>query len=272
MDKLPENQLKFHALNIRKKIIKAVYHAQTGHEGPALSLVEILVVLYWHHLKFNPQDPHDPLRDRFILSKGHACPVLYALFAELGLIPEEELMTLRQLGSRLQGHPNAAMMPWVDVSTGSLGQGLSISIGLAMGLDPTINVYCVLGDGELQEGQNWEAAMSAPKFSVSNLITIIDRNGYQSDGHTEEIIPLGDLEAKWRAFGWNVISINGHDFTQIEEALVAAKAYQKAPTVIIAYTTKGKGISYMENSAKWHHHPMNQEDYDLAMKELDHVQ
>lgn len=269
MDKLSVSQLKQHAKNIRCNIIKAVYHAQTGHEGPALSLVEILTALYFNQLRFNRQKPKDPKNDRFVLSKGHSCPVLYALFVELGLIPQEELLTLRQLGSRLQGHPNAETMPWVDVSTGSLGQGLSIAIGLAMGLGPEVRIYCVLGDGELQEGQNWEAAMSAVKFSTSNLITIIDRNGYQGDGHTEEIMPLGDLKAKWTAFGWHVLFIDGHDFVQIDQALEQAKLSKSKPTVIIANTIKGKGISYMENSIKWHHHPMNQEDYTIAMKELE---
>lgn len=265
------NELRIIANNIRKKIIHSIYHAQTGHEGPSLSMVEILTLLYSKYLNINPLDPFDPNRDFLILSKGHGSPGLYAALAEFGLIPEEELLTLRRLGSRLQGHPNAEALPWVNFSTGSLGQGLSVGIGLALGfhLQNKINkVFCILGDGELQEGQNWEAAMSASALGISNLIAIIDRNKIQSDGFTENIMPLGDLESKWRSFGWNTYRIDGHDFIKLDNALTDAINYKEKPSIIIAETIKGKGISFMENSPQWHHFPLDEENYKKSLTEL----
>lgn len=278
-----ENNMKKHEIvllrkrchDVRKKIIQTLYHAQTGHQGPSLSMVEILVVLYYKYLNIDPNNPKSDNKNYFILSKGHGSPGLYCVLSNFGLIPEEELLTLRQLGSRLQGHPNADMLPWVDFSTGSLGQGISVAVGISLGIkksNKNNRVYCILGDGELQEGQNWEAAMFASTLNISNLTCIIDRNKIQSDGPTEEIIALGDIKAKWEAFGWNVVEIDGHDILAIDMAIHKTHLYKDKPSIIVANTTKGKGISFMENTAKWHHHPISDEDFILAIKELDIIE
>ena len=259
-----------HARDIRGLTLRAIHHAQTGHAGPSLSMVEILALLYFRHLRYDPRDPAWEQRDRFVLSKGHGAPGLYATLAHAGVLPVEELATLRQLGTRLQGHPNARDLPGIDVSTGSLGQGLSIALGLALGfrLQARDNwVYCLLGDGELQEGQNWEAAMAAPALGLSRVTAIIDRNGFQSDGPTEMVMSLGDLEAKWRAFGWSTHVVDGHDFVALDRTLLAARE-STLPTAIIAMTVKGKGVSYMEGVTRWHHHPIADDELAVALREL----
>lgn len=259
-----------HAREIRRLILTSIHHAQTGHAGPSLSMVEILALLYFRHLRYDPREPHAEWRDRMILSKGHGAPGLYATLAHAGVLPVDELLSLRRLGTRLQGHPNARDLPGVDASTGSLGQGISIALGLALGfrMDGRPNhVYCILGDGELQEGQNWEAAMAAPALGVANLTAIVDRNGFQSDGPTELIIPLGDLGAKWRAFGWNAHVVDGHDLAALDQALTAARA-SAGPTVVVAETVKGKGVSFMEGVTHWHHHPISDAELATALAEV----
>lgn len=259
------------ASNVRKNIILAIHNAQTGHPGPSLSMVEILILLYFKYLNYTVENPQSINRDYFILSKGHGSPALYAVLSEAGFISQTELITtLRKFGGRLQGHPNANCLPGIDVSTGSLGQGISIATGLALGLKlnkQSNKVYCILGDGELQEGQNWEAAMYAAFKNLNNLIVFVDYNCFQSDGPTEKIMDLGDLAAKWKAFDWNVYSnIDGHDWHSLDTALQDAISTTSKPSVIIAHTIKGKGVSYMEGVSHWHHHPINSEDYKLAME------
>lgn len=266
------NQLKSIASRIRKNLIAAIHNAQTGHPGTSLSMIEILTLLYFKYMKYDINDSCSSERDYFILSKGHGAPALYATLAEAGFIKHEELIgTLRKFEGRLQGHPNAACLPGIDASTGSLGQGISIATGLALGLKlnkRSNKVFCMLGDGELQEGQNWEAAMYAAFKSLNNLIVIVDRNFFQSDGPTSKVMDMGDLAAKWSAFGWQVIAgIDGHDFSELDKALHQTMSASE-PSVIIAHTVKGKGISYMEGITHWHHHPINSEDYQLAMEEL----
>ncbi len=261
------------ARSIRKNLIAAIHNAQTGHPGTSLSMIEILTLLYFKIMRYDCRRPHDPDRDYFILSKGHGSPALYATLMEAGFLQKEELLqNLRKFGGRLQGHPNAACLPGVDVSTGSLGQGISIAIGVALGLKlnkKTNKVYCMLGDGELQEGQVWEAGMAAAFFKLDNLVVVVDRNFLQSDGRTDTIMDLGDISAKWKSFGWTVYSdVKGHDFTSLYKAFRKASHAATKPSVIIAHTVKGKGISFMENTVHWHHHPINKEEFELAMNEL----
>ena len=257
----------------RRNIIKMVYNAQSGHIGGSLSAVEIMTVLFHKCMKLAPKwikDKNFETRDRFVLSKGHVSPIYYCNLAQMGYFPKEELMTFRKLGSRLQGHP-ATFCPGVDAATGSLGQGLSIACGMAMGLkldNNPANVFVLLGDGELQEGSVWEAFMNAPLRKLDNLIAIIDRNRLQIDGCTEDIKALDDLPDKIRAFNWNVIEIDGHDISQIYEAIELAKSASK-PTAIIANTVKGKGVSFMENNAGWHGKAPKKDEYEKAMKELE---
>jgi transketolase len=230
-------------------------------------MAEILSVLYFRHLRHNPLDPRDEDRDRLVLSKGHGAPGLYAALAEAGIMAGEELLTLRRLGSRLQGHPSARDLPGVDASSGSLGQGLSIALGLALGFrgqGRPNRVFCILGDGELQEGQCWEAAMAAAAFGVDNLVAIVDRNGLQSDGATETVMPLGDLAAKWRAFGWSATEVDGHSVAQLDAALVAA-GEQALPAVVIARTVKGKGVELLEGRLDWSPQSMTEEQYRQAL-------
>lgn len=256
----------------RRNIIKMVYNAQSGHIGGSLSSTEIMTVLFHKCMKLAPkwtEDKDYEKRDRFVLSKGHVSPIYYSNLAQMGYFPEKELMTFRKLGSRLQGHP-CMCCPGVEVATGSLGQGLAIACGIAMGLKLDKNpakVFVLMGDGELQEGNVWEAFMDAPARHLDNLIAIIDRNRLQIDGCTEDIKPLDNLAEKIRAFNWNVIEIDGHDIRQIYDAIELAKA-SKHPAVIIANTIKGKGVSFMENNAGWHGKAPKTEDYERAMKEL----
>ncbi len=257
----------------RKNILRMVYNAQSGHIGGALSATEIMTVLYHKCMKTVPKwnkDKNFAMRDRFVLSKGHASSILYCELAQLGYFPKEELMTFRLFGSRLQGHP-VPFCPGVEVATGSLGQGLSIACGIAMGLKLDKNpahVFVLLGDGELQEGNVWEAFMQAPQRKLDNLIAIIDRNRLQIDGCTENIKSLDPLADKIKAFNWDVLEIDGHDLNAIYDAIEKAKNNDK-PIVIIANTIKGKGVSFMENNAGWHGKAPNKEDFEKAIAELE---
>jgi transketolase len=265
-----ESLLAARARAVRELTLTAIHHVQTGHPGSSLSMVELLTYLYFVYLRVRPEEPDWPGRDHLILSKGHGAPGYYATLALRGYFPAGELLTLRQRGSRLQGHPNARALPAVDASTGSLGQGLSLGAGLALGWKHQRRdnrVVCVLGDGELQEGQVWEAAMAASAFHLDNLIAVVDRNGLQNDGPTEEIMPLNDLEAKWRAFGFQAIAVDGHDFAQIDAAFARAGTTGQ-PTAIVAGTVKGRGVSYMEGVTHWHHHPISDEELTKALAEV----
>lgn len=256
----------------RRNILEMVYTAQSGHIGGSLSSVEIMTVLFHKCMKLAPKwtkDKNFDTRDRFVLSKGHVSPIYYSNLAQLGYFPKEELLTFRKFGSRLQGHP-AVFCPGVDATTGSLGQGLSIACGMASGLKLDSNpalVFVLMGDGELQEGSVWEGFMHAACHKLDNLVAIIDRNNLQIDGCTENIKALGDLSAKIKSFGWNVIEIDGHDLNQIYDAIELAKA-APLPTAIIAHTIKGKGVSFMENNAGWHGKAPKKEEFEVAMKEL----
>ncbi|MDD5039160.1 MAG: transketolase, partial [Dehalococcoidales bacterium] len=246
--------------------------AGSGHPGGSLSAVEILTSLYFGLLRHNPKDPQWPDRDRFILSKGHAAPLFYATLAECGYIPMEELSTLRQLDSRLQGHTDRTLTPGVEMSAGALGQGLSFGIGttLAGRLDSRqYRVYVLMGDGECDEGQVWEAAMSAAHFKLDNLVAIVDRNAIQLDGWTRDIMNLEPFPDKWRAFGWHVIEVDGHNLTQLVDAFNQAKLIKGQPTVIIAHTIKGKGVSFMENNPEFHGKAPNADEVKKALKELE---
>ncbi|MDR1422931.1 MAG: transketolase [Coriobacteriales bacterium] len=270
-----EEQLKTIATRIRCDIIRMITAAGSGHPGGSLSAADILAVLYFGGvLIHDPANPSWDRRDRFILSKGHAAPVLYATLAEAGYFPIEELATLRQFESRLQGHPDMRKLPGVEVSTGSLGQGLSIAAGLAYGLstsDSDSQVYVLLGDGELQEGQVWEAAMFAAHRGLGTLTAIIDNNGLQIDGPNDAVVGLGDIAAKFTAFGWGVYEVDGHDVKALANALVVTKALSRAsgtPQVIVAHTLKGRGVSFMENQCGWHGKAPNDEQCAAALAEL----
>jgi transketolase len=260
-----------HGREIRRLVIDAIAHVGTGHAGSSLSMIEILVYLYFHYLSVDPRLPERRDRDRLILSKGHGAPGLYAVLARRGYFPVEELRTLRQLGSRLQGHPTAGALPGIDASTGSLGQGLSIASGLAHGLRLQgigAQVVCILGDGELQEGQNWEAFLAASRFGLGNLLAIVDRNALQNDGPTEAIMPLDPIVAKGEAFGWRTIEINGHDYEELDAAIAPSRRSEQ-PTLIVAQTVKGKGVSFMEGQVKWHHHPISPDERSIALSEIE---
>lgn len=259
--------------SVRKEILKMLQKAGSGHPGGSLSSVELLVDLYINHINFNKNNYQDKDRDYFVLSKGHVCPVLYAILAQIGCIAKEDLDTLRKLGSKLQGHPaKDKKIPGIEVSTGSLGYGLSIALGIAKGiktLKQNNRVYVLMGDGEQQEGSIWEAAMCASHFKLDNLCAIVDCNGLQIDGKVEDVLNVYPISDKYRAFGWNVIEIDGHNFEQIDQAYTQAKNYKGKPTVIIAKTVKGKGVSFMENVAGWHGKAPNAEQLEQALKEID---
>ena len=244
----------------RVQIIRMLTHAGSGHPGGSLSVIDLLVAIAFGRLRHDPRRPDRADRDRIVLSKGHAVPALYTVMARAGYFPEEQLITLRKLGSPLQGHPDRVALPGIEAATGSLGQGLSIACGLALGLKldgSPARVYCILGDGEVQEGQVWEAAMSAPKLGqpdhpLDNLTVIVDYNKIQLDDFTAKILDLEPLVAKWQGFGWPVLEIDGHDLAQIDKALDQAEATRGRPTLIVAHTVKGKGVSFMENNPEWH--------------------
>jgi transketolase len=262
-------------VKIRKHIIEMLYRAKSGHPGGSLSAVDALVALYFVHMKHNPKKPNDPNRDRFILSKGHAAPALYSVLAENGYFPVKELNNLREAGCMLQGHPVCTYVPGVEASTGSLGHGLSFSIGVALAgeLDKkNYHVYCLLGDGETNEGQVWEAVAVAAHYKLNNLTAMIDRNFLQIDGNTEDVLRLESVKDRWSAFGWNTIETDGHDILKILDALKEANYYKNKPSVIILETTKGKGVSFMENNVDFHGVPPNEMERNLAIKELNIAQ
>ncbi|MEK6645778.1 MAG: transketolase [Candidatus Firestonebacteria bacterium] len=264
-------ELEKKANELRIRIIQMIYEAKSGHPGGSLSIADIIAVLYFHFMRIDPKNPSWEDRDRFILSKGHTCPVWYVALAMRGFFPLEKLSTLRQINGILQGHPDMRKVPGIDMTTGSLGQGLSIGDGMAlMGkLDKkNYKVYVVLGDGELNEGQIWEAAMLANKYKLDNLIAIVDYNKLQLDGPTEVVMPLEPLADKWRAFGWYVIEIDGHNILEIIEGIEEAHRVKNKPIVIIAHTIKGKCVSYMENECDWHGKAPNKEQFEIAIKEL----
>lgn len=265
------NYLRRKCLAARRDIIEMIYAGGSGHPGGSLSAVEILTTLYFQVMHIRPEEPDWPERDRFILSKGHAAPALYAVLAERGFFPVEELETFTAPGTRLQKHIDMHLVPGADLSTGSLGQGLSVAVGMALAdrLDRKHRrVYALLGDGESQEGQIWEAAMAAAQFRLHNLIVFLDYNRCQVDGYLSEIVDLAPVEQKWRSFGWYVQRINGHDLEQIQTALSLAHRTEGKPHMIIADTIKGKGISYMENRLEWHSRGLTEEEYDLALRDL----
>jgi transketolase len=263
--------LKNQARLLRIEILKMLTEAGSGHTGGSLSAADLVAALYFYKLRYKPENPTWPERDRFVLSKGHAAPLLYAVLAMSGYFDKSLLRTLRKMGSPLQGHPCSKMLPGVEVSTGSLGQGLSVANGMAMGLKLqglNSRVYCLLGDGELQEGQVWEAAMSASHYKSDNLCAIIDLNGLQIDGPISSVKNIEPVDKKFQAFGWNTIEINGHDMTQIVDALDKAEELKGAPTVILARTIKGKGVSIFEGKVKYHGVAPTPEEFEIALKEL----
>ena len=260
------------AKRLRRHIITMTGKAGSGHPGGSLSAVEIVTTLYFRLLRHKPSDPQWSDRDRFILSKGHAAPLLYAALAECGYFPVDELSTLRQLDSRLQGHTDRTVTPGVEMSAGALGQGLSFAIGIALAgrlNSQTYRAYVLLGDGECDEGQIWEGAMAAAHFKVDNLTAIVDNNGQQIDGWNRDVMNLDPFNKKWQAFGWHVIEVDGHDFTQLIDAFNQAKVIKGQPTVIIAHTIKGKGVSFMENNPNFHGKAPNAEEVEIALKELE---
>jgi len=254
----------------RREILEMTTSVGSGHPSSALSAIDVITALYFHHMRHNPKDPGWEDRDRFVLSKGHGCPALYAVLAEAGYFPKAELTTHRRLGSILQGHPDMKT-PGVEFPTGSLGLGLSAGCGMALAgkLDKKdYRVYVMLGDGELDEGNVWEAAMSAAHYKLDNLIAIIDRNKFQVDGPTEEIMAVDPLPDKWMSFGWNEMEIDGHDMREILESLKQAKKMKGKPTAIIAHTTKGKGVSFIEGNNRYHGKALSKEELSLALQEL----
>lgn len=260
------------ACKVRMGVIKSTLAAKSGHPGGSLSIADILTYLYFKEMNIDPKNPKMENRDRFVLSKGHAAPGLYSVLANRGYFEVEELETLRHIGSRLQGHPDMKNIPGVDMSSGSLGQGISTACGMALSskhFDLGFRVYTIVGDGEAEEGQVWEAAMFAAAKKLDNLVAFIDYNGLQIDGSVEEVNSPAPFDTKFEAFGWNVITIDGHNFDEIEAALNAAREVEGKPTAIIAKTTKGKGVSYMENQVSWHGAAPNAEQAEIALGELE---
>ena len=263
------------ATQIRKDIVTMICKSKSGHPGGSLSAADIVSALYFNEMNVDPKNPKMENRDRFVLSKGHAAPVLYAALAEKGYFDRGLLETLRKFGSPLQGHPDMKKLPGVDISTGSLGQGLSVANGMALSAkldNKSYRTYALLGDGEVQEGQVWEAAMTAAHYKLDNVCAFLDSNNLQIDGNVDKVMGVEPLDDKWRAFGWNVIVIDGHNFEEILGALEAAKAHKGQPTMIIAKTTKGKGISFMENVCGFHGVAPTPEETDKALEELTHVE
>ncbi len=260
------------ANDIRKDIIEEVYQAQSGHPGGSLSCTDILTVLYFNQMNVDPKKPEDANRDRLILSKGHCSPALYAVLARKGYFDKEELKNFRKMDSFLQGHPDMKKVPGVDMTTGSLGQGLSAGVGMAIASKMNqagCRVYCVLGDGEIEEGQIWEAAMAAYKNKLDNLCVILDNNSLQIDGKIQDVAGLDNIEGKFKNFGFNVIQVDGHNISNLIDGFNSAKQTKQVPTILIAKTIKGKGVSFMENQAKWHGKVPNEKEYEKAINELD---
>lgn len=259
------------ANEVRKGIIEAVYNGQSGHPGGSLSVADILTVLYFNELNIDEKNPKWEERDRLVLSKGHCSPALYSCLANRGFFPVEDLKTFRKIDSYLQGHPDMKKIPGVDMTTGSLGQGLSSAVGMAMAgkMDKKdYRVYCILGDGEIEEGQVWEAAMAAHKYKLDNLCVIVDNNNLQIDGTIEEVMSPYPIDEKFKSFGFEIIKIDGHNMQEIMDAFDVAKHVKNKPVCIIAKTIKGKGVSYMENQVGWHGKAPNEEQYKIAMEEL----
>lgn len=259
------------AREARKLIIEMVYSANSGHPGGSLSIIDILTVLYFREMNIDPTNPNDPQRDRLVMSKGHASPALYSILSIRGFFPRELLMGFRKLNSKLEGHVHRGV-PGVESSTGSLGQGLGVAVGMAMAgkIDKAnYNVYAIIGDGEIEEGSIWESFMAGFKYSLANLIVILDKNNVQLDGFTKDIMPMGDIGAKVKSFGWNVYEIDGHNIHEISETIEKAKSKANGPSLIIANTVKGKGVSYMENNPKYHGSPpSDQIEYERALKDI----
>ncbi len=269
-------ELEKKANDIRQSIIEMLVEAKSGHTAGALGMADVFTLFYFHILKHNPKDPSWEDRDRLVLSNGHICPVLYATMAHSGYFPLEELKTLRKFGTRLQGHPHREYLPYVETSSGPLGSGLSQAIGMAMAdkidsltvSEKSRYIYCFMSDGELDEGNTWEAIMLAGKNRLNNLIAILDRNNIQIDGNTERVMPLEPLADKWRAFNWHVIEVGGHDFKALNQAVKEAQEIFEKPTIIIAHTIPGKGVKEFERDYKWHGISPNKEEAEMALKEL----
>lgn len=271
MDEKLVRQLEAAATRIRIGVVEGIHSAKAGHPGGSLSIADLLAYLYMHRLNVDPSDPMSPSRDRLVLSKGHSAPALYSALAHRGFFPVEELKTLRHIDARLQGHPVLGKVPGVDMSTGSLGQGISAACGMALSGKiscDSYKVYAILGDGELEEGQVWEAAMFAAHYQLDNLVAVVDNNGLQIDGKIGDVMSPYPIDEKFRAFGWHVIGINAHDFNEMEKAFNEAETVMQKPTVIIMRSTKGKGVDYMENSIGWHGKAPNDEEYERAVKQL----
>ncbi len=271
MEALRKKELQKIAVNVRLGILEEVYNAASGHPGGSLSIADILTYLYFEEMNVDPKNPKAENRDRFVLSKGHTSPALYAALAERGFFPKEDLKTFRKLGSYLQGHPDMKGMPGVDMSSGSLGLGISAACGMALSAKynkKDYRVYAAIGDGESEEGQVWEAAMFASHYKLDNLCVVLDSNGLQIDGPVADVIGPAPFDTKFEAFGWNVIKIDAHSFDMIDAAFKSAKECKGKPTVIIAQSVKGKGVSYMENKCEWHGSAPKTEQYELAVKEL----
>ena len=268
---IDEVTLRAIAREVRKDILKMTSNVQSGHPGGAMSATDIIVTLYYYKMRHNPLNPKWEERDRFVLSKGHVCPALYSVLARTGYFPLEKLMEFRKIDGDLQGHPDMHKTPGIEISTGSLGHGIGAAVGMALGLKLSgsdSKVYCMIGDGEAQEGSVWEATMAASHYNLSNLVVILDNNNLQIDGPVDEVMSIYPAAEKWRAFGWNVMEINGHDFKEIKEALDRADRSKFKPTIIIAKTVKGKGVSFMENRAEWHGKALPPELLKEALKEL----
>lgn len=271
---MDKNKLSHVANEIRKGALTAVYSGKSGHPGGSLGIADILAYLYFEEMNVDPKNPKNPDRDRFVLSKGHTCPALYAALAEKGFFPKEDLKTFRKMGSYLQGHPDMKHTPGIDMSAGSLGQGISAACGMALSAkisEKSYRVWTILGDGECEEGQVWEAAMFAAHYKLNNLCAFIDFNGLQIDGDIRQVMNPTPLDEKFKAFGWNVINIDGHNFDDIEKAVKEAKK-SALPTAVIAKTTKGKGVSFMENEASWHGSAPNDEQYRIGMSDLEKIE
>ena len=270
MDKELKRQLEINACKVRMGIIEGVYNAKSGHPGGSLSIADLLTFLYYTKLNVYPDKPEEQSRDRFVLSKGHTAPALYSVLAQKGFFDESELKNLRHVGAMLQGHP-CINIPGIDMSSGSLGQGISAACGMALSgkiSNEAYKVYTVLGDGEIQEGQVWEAAMFASHYNLDNLIAVIDNNGLQIDGKIEDVMSPYPIDKKFEAFGWKVFTMNAHDFDDMEKVFNEAEKIADQPVAIIMNSIKGKGVSYMENCASWHGKAPNTEEYEIAMKEL----
>lgn len=265
-------ELQKKAVEVRKGIVTGVYNAKSGHPGGSLSAADLFTYLYFEEMNVDPKNPEDENRDRFVLSKGHTAPGYYAALALKGFFPIEDLKTLRHVGSYLQGHPDKKHTPGVDMSSGSLGQGLSVAVGMALAAKmqgKDYRTYCLCGDGEIQEGQIWEASMFAGHRKLDNLCVIVDNNNLQIDGTVEDVCSPYPIDEKFKAFNFHVININGNDFDEIDKAFAEARAHKGEPTAIIAHTVKGKGVSFMEDKAGWHGKAPNEEEYKIAMEELE---